>query len=432
MKKNWIICFVNLLSFNTGFSASFKDNYLVRCNEKLIEVVMEDLFTPPVASRVHVYPNIAAYEVLCIGNAQLKSLSGPIKHLPKLGFTKTEINYSIAAEFAFTTVAKKLVLSEYMITDFEKEEKDLWKNKNIDTILINKSIEYGIQAGKQIIEWVIKDNYIQVKTMERYVLCDNVGAWKPTAPAYTNAIEPHWNLIRPLVTDSSSQIKPVANVPFSEKKNSMYYKNAMDLYTTSKSLDTLKKTIAQFWDCNPNISFSEGHLTYFIHKISPGGHWLKITGQACINLNFNELKTSETYTLVTVGLFESFISCWSEKYRSQAMRPETYINSLIDPQWLPYIQTPPFPEYPSGHSVLSASSATILMEIIPQPYSYTDSSEMYINIPPRTFDSFNAAAQEASVSRFYGGIHYMPSLNNGADQGRKIGNYVLQKIYYRK
>ena len=104
----------------------------------------------------------------------------------------------------------------------------------------------------------------------------------------------------------------------------------MEVYNTSKSLDTLKKTIAQFWDCNPNISFSEGHLTYFVHKISPGGHWLKITGQACINLNFNELKTSETYTLVTIGLFESFISCWSEKYRSQAMRPETYINSLID------------------------------------------------------------------------------------------------------
>lgn len=432
MKKGLFICIINLLFINTSFSASIADNYLVRCNEKVIEIVMEDLFTPPVASRVHVYPNIAAYEVLCIGNPQLKSLSGSIKHLPKLSLTKTNVNYSIAAEFAFTTVAKKLVFSEYMITDFEVTEKELWKRKNIDTTLINKSIEYGIQAGKQIIEWVIKDNYIQVKTMERYVLSDAFGAWKPTAPTYANAIEPHWNLIRPLVTDSSSQIKPVANVPFSEKKNSTYYKNAMNVYTTSKSLDTVQKTIAQFWDCNPNISFSEGHLTYFVHKISPGGHWLKITGQACLNLNFNELKTSETYTLVTVGLFESFISCWSEKYRSQAMRPETYINSLIDAQWLPYIQTPPFPEYPSGHSVLSASSATILMEIIPQPYSFTDSSEMYINIPPRKFDSFNVAAQEASISRFYGGIHYMPSLNNGADQGRKIGSYVLQKIYNRK
>ena len=432
MKNIYTICFFFLLGITIGNCASITDNYLVRCNEKLIDVVMEDLFTPPVASRVHVYPNIAAYEVLCLKNPQLKSLSGTIKHLPKLSAPKTEVNYSIAAEFAFTTVAKKLVFSEYMITDFEKEEKDIWINKNIDTALINQSIQFGILAGKQIIDWIVKDNYIQVKTMERYVLSDAVGAWKPTAPEYTNAIEPHWNLIRTLITDSASQIKPIPNIPFSEKKNSLYFKNAMDVYNTSKSLDTLKKTIAQFWDCNPNISFSEGHLTYFVHKISPAGHWLKITGQACKNLNFNEIKTSETYTLVCIGLFESLISCWSEKYRSQAMRPETYINSLIDAQWLPYIQTPPFPEYTSGHSVLSATSATILTAIIPQPYSFTDSSEMYINIPPRKFESFTTAAQEASVSRFYGGIHYMPSLNNGADQGRKIGSYVLQKIYNRK
>ena len=103
----------------------FVDNYLYRCNEKLVEVVMEDLFNPPVSSRVYVYPNIAAYEVLAIGNSQLVSLSGQIKHLPKLKLEKENINYSIAAEYAFTTVAKKLVFSENMITDFEKTEKEI-------------------------------------------------------------------------------------------------------------------------------------------------------------------------------------------------------------------------------------------------------------------------------------------------------------------
>jgi len=429
MKKIIIVVFFCICNLNFTKGSDTSNNYLIRCNEKLIEVVMEDLFTAPVASRVHVYPNIAAYEVLSIGNPKLKSLSGTIIHLSKLNLEKVDVNYSIAAEFAFTTVAKKLVFSEYMITDFENNEKEIWAKNNIDTAEINKSIDYGKNAGKQIIEWLIKDNYIHVKTMERYVLNNAKGKWKPTAPEYTNGIEPHWNLMRSLVTDSTAQIKPVPNVPYSEKKNSLYYKNALAVYNTSKSLDTTQKMIAQFWDCNPNISYSQGHLTYFIHKISPGGHWLKITGQACNNLGFDEIKTSETYTLVAIGLYESFISCWSEKYRSEAMRPETYINSLIDSKWLPYIQTPPFPEYTSGHSVLSSTSATILTEIIPQPYSFTDSSEMYINIPARTFSSFNNAAQEASISRFYGGIHYMPSLNNGADQGRQIGNLVLQKIH---
>ena len=104
-----MFCLVIVSIFKVS-GATTQENYLIRCNEKLIDVVMEDLFTPPVASRVHVYPNIAAYEVLCIGNPSLISLTGSIKHLPKLNLEKSDINYSIAAEFAFTTVAKKLVL----------------------------------------------------------------------------------------------------------------------------------------------------------------------------------------------------------------------------------------------------------------------------------------------------------------------------------
>ncbi len=423
-----LVCFVFLASFAAGTSG----DYLFRCNEKLVAVVMEDLFTPPVASRVHVYPNIAAYEVLAIGNPQLVSLSGQIKHLPKLKLEKENINYSIAAEFAFTTVAKKLVFSEYMFSDFEVEEKKVWKNIVADTSLINKSVDFGTRAGRQIIEWMLKDNYAHVKSMERYVQADSLGAWKPTAPSYTNAIEPNWHFMRTLVTDSSSQIKPVSNCAYSEKKNSDFYKNAMEVYQTAIALDTTKKAIAQFWDCNPNITYSEGHLTYLVHKISPGGHWIKITGQACRNLNFDELKTAETYTLVTIGLYEAFLSCWTAKYMCNAIRPETYIQRLIDPKWFPYIQTPPFPEYTSGHSVISNSSATILTQLIPQPYSFSDSSEMYIDLAPRTFNSFSDAAHEAGVSRFYGGIHFMPSIMYGLEQGKQVGNYVLKTIHTRK
>ncbi len=407
--------------------------YLVRCNEKLIDVVMEDLFNPPVSSRVYVYPNIAAFEVLCLGNPQLNSLSGQIKHLPKIKVEKTgEVNYSIAAEYAFTTVAKKLVFTERMITLFEQEEKGKWKNMVADSNLINNSIKFGMAAGKQIIDWLVKDKYIEVKAMERYVLQEDIGCWRPTAPEYMNALEPNWPYMRPLVMDSALQIRSVPNLPYSEKKNSDFYKAAMEVYNTSKSLDTVEKTIALFWDCNPNISVSKGHITYFVHKISPGGHWIKIAGQACRNLNFDELKIAETYVMLTVGLYDGFLSCWGEKYKSHAIRPETYINRLIDPKWLPYIQTPPFPEYTSGHSVISNASSYILTQLIPQPYGYTDSSEMYIGIPPRSFKSFEQASTEAGISRMYGGIHFTPSIVNGAEQGKKVGKLVIDKIKTRK
>ena len=406
-------------------------NYLVRCNEMLVEVVMEDLFNPPVSSRVYVYPNIAAYEVLALANPQLKSMSGQIKHLPKLNLEKADVNYSIAAEFAFTTVAKKLVFTESMVTNFEKEEIGIWKNKQLDSALINRSIAYGKKAGQQIIDWLLKDNYSKVRTMERYVLVDKISAWKPTAPEYMSALEPNWLHMRPITMDSSLQIRSTPNVEYSEKKSSQYYKDAYDVYKTSINMDTTKKTIALFWDCNPNISYSKGHVTFFVHKISPGGHWVKIAGQACRNLNLDELKTTETYAMLTIGLYDAFLSCWAEKFTSHALRPETYINRLIDPKWLPYIQTPPFPEYTSGHSVISNASAEILTQLIPQPYAFTDSSEMYIGIPPRSFSSFKIACDEACISRFYGGIHFMPSITYGAEQGKTIGKHVLQTIKTR-
>ena len=407
-------------------------NYLVRCNEMLVEVVMEDLFNPPVSSRVYVYPNIAAYEVLALANPQLKSLSGQIKHMPQLQMEKENINFSIAAEFAYTTVAKKLVFTENMVTAFEKDEINLWKQKNIDSAIIYRSIAFGKKAAAQLIAWIVKDNYTQVRTMERYVLQETQGAWKPTAPQYAPGLEPNWMYMRPLIMDSAAQFKSIPGTPYSENKTSQFYKEAYDVYKNSIKLDTAKRTVALFWDCNPNISYSKGHLTYFVHKISPGGHWIKIAGQACKNLNFDEYKTSETYALLTIGLYDAFLSCWTEKYRSHAIRPETYIQRMIDVNWLPYIQTPPFPEYTSGHSVVSSTSSKILTKLIPQPYAFTDSSEMYIGIPPRTFSSFTTAAEEACISRYHGGIHFMPSIVNGAKQGNEIGNYVLEKISTRK
>lgn len=424
--------FLLLFLFACVASVAQQNNYLYRCNEKLIDAVMEDLFSPPVASRVYAYPNIAAYEVLALNNTDLVSLSGQIKHLPPLKLEHESINYSIAADFAFTTVAKKLVFSEYKITELEESEKKIWAALIKDDSLLQSSIAFGRKAGNMIIEWMMKDNYVKVKTMQRYELKDGADKWKPTAPEYTNALEPNWSKMRPLVMDSSSQIKPIPPVPYSELKTSQFYKEALAIYNTHKALDTTQKTIAAFWDCNPNISMSVGHVTVFIHKISPGGHWIKIAGQACKNLGFDELKTAEVYTLLTAGVYDAFLSCWTAKYTYNTIRPETYIQRLIDLQFMPTIQTPPFPEYPSGHSVVSATAATILTELIPQPYAFTDSSELYINLPPRTFPSFTAAAQEASVSRFYGGIHFMSALDNGAVQGQKVGRYIYQRLHTRK
>ena len=166
-------------------------------------------------------------------------------------------------------------------------------------------------------------------------------------------------------------------------------------------------------------------------KISPGGHWIGITKIACESEDLNLMETAETYTMVSIGLADAFISCWDEKYRSNLIRPETIINQYLDREWKPILQTPPFPEYTSGHSVVSASSATILTKMFGDNFYFIDSTEVEYGLDVRTFESFHQAADEAAISRLYGGIHYMPAITNGVDQGKQIGQYVLDHIQTR-
>jgi hypothetical protein len=426
-KRNLIFLILLFVASNRAFAG--RENYLVRCNQKLVEVVMEDLFTPVVASRVNAYPNLAAYAVLSQKGRTLEPLEGKLNQFEKISAPSNKVDLSLSALFAFTTTAKKLVYSEYMFDQFEASESGIWlKNNKNDTMLLRLSMEYGRQVAQEVIVWMKKDIYDYTRTLTRYVITDSAGAWIPTGPGYANALEPNWPLMRSFVFDSVNAVKAIPNVKYSEDKNSEYYKNAFSLYQQSQNLDTNKRLIAWYWDNNPNILKSDGHVNYFIHKVSPGGHWIRIACQAVKNRNLDEFKSAEVFTFLALGIYEGFLSCWTEKYKSNAMRPETYINRLISPQWKSYIETPPFPEYTSGHSVVSSASATILSGLIKQPYAFTDSSEMYLNMPPRRFKSFREASNEASISRFYGGIHFMPSLTNGILQGNAVGNFILSRF----
>ncbi len=153
-----------------------------------------------------------------------------------------------------------------------------------------------------------------------------------------------------------------------------------------------------------------------------------IAGIACLKAKKSFGESMQAQTAVAVGLMDAFICCWDEKYRSNRIRPETAIRKFIDPQWEPLLQTPPFPEYLSGHSVLSASSSAILTHYFGNNFSYVDSVEVSYGLPRRSFTSFQQASNEAAISRFYGGIHFMDAITNGQEQGKKVGDWVLQKI----
>ncbi len=327
------------------------------------------------------------------------------------------------------STAKKMQPSGRLFNDFEKLFLDSCRKIGFSDDVIEHSQSYANQVVKQVMSYVKSDRYNRISNYPRYTPIGKEGSWYPTPPAFFAPVEPYFKTIRTFIIDSSSQFKPVPPVPFSKDKNSAFFKMLKGNYIDGASgLTPEHRIIAGFWDCNPFAIKNEGHLMVGMKKISPGAHWMGITGIACQQSKLNFSKSMEIYSMVAFGLTDSFIGCWDEKYRSNRIRPETAIRKLIDPNWKPMLQTPPFPEYPSGHSCISATSSIILTYYFGPDYKFTDSVEETYGLTPRNFTSFKQAAAEAAMSRYWGGIHFMDAATNGITLGQGVGNFIVTKL----
>ncbi|MDO1512164.1 vanadium-dependent haloperoxidase [Maribacter confluentis] len=404
--------------------------FLHRAMKQVTDVIVHDIFSPPVTSRTYAYVSVAAYETLIQGNNNYTSLAGQLHDLEALPIKENKIEYSptLAAVHALLTTSKHFVLSEEKIDGFEKTLLEEFRTLGIPKTTYDSSIAYGQQVAEHIIAWANKDNYKQIQSMSDYRVRNDVGSWKPTPPAYMKAIEPNWNKLRTFMIDSAQQFKPVPPPPFSTDTASTFYKDVVAVYEKVNTNTAEENEIANFWDCNPFKMNVRGHVMYATKKISPNGHWMNITSLTCKKSNASVLKSAEAYATVAVTLADAFISCWDEKYRSSVIRPETYINQHIDPNWLPVLQTPPFPEYTSGHSVVSSAAAIMLGKLFGETFEFSDNTEVEFGLPVRNFGSFKQAAEEAAISRFYGGIHYMPAIVNGQEEGYAIGAFFANNL----
>ncbi len=414
--------------FDREKADAYFENAQGKWNQDLTWVIIEDIFTPPVASRIYVYPNIAVYETLAQFNEGYSSLARQLRDLKEVPVGGEEVYPPLAAMYAFTTVAKELVFAIDKVENMELAYEEEIKSLGIPSSIRNASKDYGRQVGEHMLAWSRKDGYHERQALADHDLSTEAGAWEPTPPTYMPAIEPHWNTIRPFTLDSASQFRPSSPADFDTLPSSDFYQKAMEVYQAVDAEDEEKVSIAKFWDCNPNIAYFKGHVMMFHQKISPGGHWISITDIATRKEKLPFMKKAEVFALTSIGLADAFISCWDEKYRSNLIRPETYIERYIDSSWYPILETPAFPEHTSGHSVISAAAAVILTELVGDQVSFNDTTELSFNLPSRSYDSFMAAASEAAISRLYGGIHYRPAIDDGVEQGKKVGRHVLHRV----
>jgi hypothetical protein len=419
---------------HTAFFINDAD-YLHRSVKKLSDVIVHDIFSPPVASRIYAYASIAAYEAMASGHAELRTLAGQINELDSIPIPDPGkfINHQVAAVRAFLTVGKALIFSEVQIEEFEEQIFAEIKKSGLDAKIYRASIEYGNKVAEHILIWAKKDNYSETRTYPKYPVNDDPARWQPTPPGYMDGVEPHWSKIRPFVLITADQFPPPPPTVFSFQKNSPFMDEVMEVYQMSQIEEDRqeKLDIAAFWDCNPYVSQHIGHVMYAIKKITPGGHWMGIAGIACKKAEADFLKSAETYALVSIALFDAFIGCWDEKYRSNLVRPETVINRFVDENWVPALQTPPFPEYTSGHSVISRSAALMLTHLFGDNFSYDDTVELEFGLPMRSYQSFLQASDEAAVSRMYAGIHFRPAVEQGVIQGDQVGKWILSRLSTR-
>jgi hypothetical protein len=400
--------------------------------DKLTAVIVHDIFSPPVASRIYAYSQLAAYETLVQGYPEYQSLKGQLNGFAGVPQPAKDSAYCypLAGLQAFLTVGRNLTFTGEKLDAHEADIYRKYKEMGVPEEVFNRSLRYGRTVAQSIMTYANADGYKQTRGF-RHSVSRKPGHWVPTPPAYMDAVEPNWFKIRPFLLDSCNQFSPGRPLAFDTDKNSPFYKEMRQVYETGNKLSDEQKQIANFWDCNPFKMNTSGHVMYATKKISPGGHWLGITGAATRQQKAALMATVEAYTRVGLALADGFISCWDEKYRSDRIRPETAINELLDKDWVPLLQTPPFPEYPSGHSVISNAAAVVLTDLYGPAFAYTDSTEMAFGLPPRSFTSFYQAADEAALSRHYGGIHFMDAITNGATEGRQVGRLVVAKLKTR-
>ena len=385
-------------------------------------------FTPPVASRAFGYLGVTLYETVQPGMDSHRSLVGQLNGLYRLPRTYdwAEYHWPSAANAALASMTRLLFATaaeeqQQAIEALELRFATLYQNE-VDATSYRRSVAWGLTMADAIFSWSMNDGGHEGHLRnfsDGYLAPVGDNLWVPTPPKFSAALQPYWGENRPFVLISNNACPSAPPPTYSEEQESTFYEQAREVYEVVQAADPTQVEIARFWADDPGKT------------ATPPGHWISILNQVLEQEAATLTLASESYAQVGIAVADSFITCWQTKYLYNVPRPITYIQRVIDPTWnTPVVEdpviTPPFPEYTSGHSVQSAAAATVLSALFGDDYEFTDNTHASLGYAPRTFASFNDAAQEAAISRLYGGIHYRAAIENGIEQGKCVGNRVLE------
>lgn len=381
-------------------------------------LVRDEKLAPPQAARLFGYAGVTLWEAVAPGAAGAASLAGQLNELDPLPQPDPQAAYywPAVANSALATLFSTLQggasgSTLRAIADLEKQFADQFR-ATIPPDVWQRSAAQGERIGLAIFDWAQADGFAYLNNCA-YTAPSAPGLWEPTPPGLAAPLQPCWGQMRPFVLrERSDECQPSQAPVYSEATDSQFYLEAREVYQTVNKLTPEQQEIARFWSDDPGKSGT------------PPGHSLSVLTQIVQETNLPLDKAAEAYARLGIALADSFISCWQTKFAANIPRPITYIQKVIDPKWTSLLTTPPFPEYTSGHSVQASAAAAVLTALFREDYALVDFTNDAMGYAPRSFASFAAMADEAAISRLYGGIHYRSAIEAGQVQGRCIGERV--------
>ena len=393
-------------------------------------LIMKSGISPTSAARIHGYVGLTLYEAINSGSPTYRSMAKQLSGFENPPSPTMPLLWDVVADEAIHTVSDSLfsyiysTLADYnyiqkALDTLQTRHKIYFKNHYKNNKLVDESVKFGRKMATYVYQYSKTDGGHRVsldETVARdytHYQAPEGSSWDDTNTKARISVQPTWGKNRTFIKGIYAQTKPADPIAFSKDPNSDFYKQAMELYEISRELTFEQRLIAEYWRDDITITYT------------PGGHTIHILVNALEKEKASLDKFAYAYAKTGIALNDAFVCCWETKYTTNCIRPITYIKELIDKRFKPSFLTPAFPEYTSGHSTQWGASAEILSSIFGNEYAFTDQTDyLRDKLVPRQFQSFESAAQEASISRIYAGVHFRQACEVGLEQGKRIGRMV--------
>jgi hypothetical protein len=390
--------------------------------------------SPPVAARTLAYLGLGLYESVVAGMPGQRSLAGQLSELESLPPAQPDevLHWPTVANATLALLTQMLLPNAP--ADWKARFEALERNMPVAQAadfdpaqrtpeVIIRSETHGKLLAMALMTWARTDGGHDVLGARRvrldaaYVSPSGPGAWVPTPPRFARPLLPNWGDNRPFMPQAQQRCKPPGPPRYDETPGSSFHHEAAEVLRSSVQPTEEERRIALYWADDP------------LKTPTPAGHWAWILTDLLRDRKASLASAAEQYARLAIAMSDAFVATWKVKYDTNLLRPVTYIQLAFDSNWVPpLMETPPFPEYPSGHSVQSGSAAAVLEAFYGRDTAFEDRTHNDRGWGPQRFKSFAAAAEQAAVSRLYAGIHFRSAIEHGTTMGRCIGAQALALV----